>query len=45
MSDKTVPFDDPKPTAEAIAAFFQAYLEILEFAARISSEKALRSPG
>ena len=30
MSDSTMPFDDSEPTVEALASFFQAYLEILE---------------
>ena len=30
MGDRTMPFDDSEPTVEALASFFQAYLEILE---------------
>ena len=30
MSDNTMPFNNSEPTVEALAFFFQAYLEILE---------------
>ena len=30
MSASTMPFDNSEPTVEALAFFFQAYLEILE---------------
>ena len=45
MSDDTMPFEDSEPTVEALASFFQAYLEILERQHGIPLKKALRSPG